>query len=474
MAATVPDMLRRIPKVDLVLEWPEIGTLLAGHPRPEVLLSVRNGLELLRQRVKDGAVALFPERDGIVAMIRDELARRSSSSLRTVVNGTGVVVHTNLGRSPLAEEARSAVSSIATGYSNLEFNLASGERGTRYSHVEGLIRELTGAEAALVVNNNAAAVILALSALAQGREVIVSRGELVEIGGSFRIPDVMRQSGARLVEVGTTNRTHLRDFKGAFTDSTALLLKVHTSNYAVVGFTAEVTVAELSRIARENGLPVMLDAGSGCLIDLSPYGITGEPTIRQYLEAGADLVTFSGDKLLGGPQAGIIAGKREHVELMKLHPLLRAVRIDKLTLAALEATLRLYRDERRAILSIPTLRMLTSTPESLERRANLLIRRFRRSLPPVVTLLKHRGESSAGGGSFPLLQLPTTLIEVRIAGASPQEIETVLRTGGVPVIGRIHRERFLLDMRTILEEDMAPLQEALTVAAKALSRGTDD
>lgn len=474
MTAALTEMLRRIPKVDLVLEWPEIGAMLAGHPRPEVLLSVRNALDILRQQVKEGALPLFPGRDGIAAMIRDELARRSSRSLRTVINGTGVVVHTNLGRSPLAEEARSAVSGISTGYSNLEFDLASGERGTRYSHVEGLICELTGSEAALVVNNNAAAVILALSALAQGREVIVSRGELVEIGGSFRIPDVMRQSGAHLVEVGTTNRTHPRDFKNAVTDSTALLLKVHTSNYAVIGFTAEVPVAGMSKIARESGIPVMLDAGSGCLIDLSPYGIAGEPTIRQYLEAGADLVTFSGDKLLGGPQAGIIAGKREYLEPMKRHPLLRAVRIDKLTLAALEATLRLYRDERCAVLSIPTLRMLTSTPESLERRADLLLRRFRRSLPPTVRLLKHRGESSAGGGSFPLLQLPTTLIEVRIAGASPQEIEVALRTGVSPVIGRIHRERFLLDMRTILEEDIVALHEALAGAADALAMETHD
>ena len=309
------------------------------------------------------------------------LPSRSRPSLQAVVNGTGVVVHTNLGRSPLADEAEEAIHTVSAGYSNLEFDLETGERGTRYAHVEGLICELTGAEAALVVNNNAAAVILALSSLAQGREVIVSRGELVEIGGSFRIPDVMRQSGARLVEVGTTNRTHLRDFLAAITDATALLLKIHTSNFAIVGFTADASVAEMSALGRETGMPVMLDAGSGCLIDLSPYGISGEPTIRQYLDAGADVVTFSGDKLLGGPQAGLIAGRRRFIEPMKRHPLLRALRMDKLNLASLEATLRLYRDERQALAAIPTLRMLTMTAEELARRADMIARRLRRTLP---------------------------------------------------------------------------------------------
>jgi len=469
MAATPQELLRLIPKVDRVLEWPEIAPLLAGHPRQELLTAVRNILGRLRQEVRGGAAATLPGRDGIVAMVTSELGRRSSSSLRPVINGTGVVVHTNLGRSPLAEEALEAIRTVSAGYSNLEFDLESGERGTRYSHVEGLICELTGAEAALVVNNNAAALILALSALAQGREVIVSRGELVEIGGSFRIPDVMRQSGAHLVEVGTTNRTHPHDFVSAITASTALLLKVHTSNFAIVGFTAEVTVAQLSAVGRESGIPVMLDAGSGCLVDLSPYGINGEPAIRKYLDAGADLVSFSGDKLLGGPQAGIIAGRREYIEPMKQHPLLRAMRIDKLTLAALEATLRLYRDERRALASIPTLRMLVATPAELSRRADLLIRRLRRALPGTVTLMKHPGESSAGGGSFPLLQLPTSLIEVRIAGASPQQVEAAMRMGSAPVVGRIQRDRFLLDMRTILDYDLEAVVETLVGVAKVLT-----
>ena len=470
MAGTVRNMMKEIPKVDRILGWPDISELLSHHPRPEVLIAVRTVLERLRVHVRNNGDAASLEPGRISDQISAELASRSRPSLQAVVNGTGVVVHTNLGRSPLADEAEKAVHVVSAGYSNLEFDLETGERGTRYAHVEGLICELTGAEAALVVNNNAAAVILALSSLAQGREVIVSRGELVEIGGSFRVPDVMRQSGAKLVEVGTTNRTHIRDFQAAITDATALLLKVHTSNFAIVGFTAEASVAEMSLLAQENGIPAMLDAGSGCLIDLSPYGISGEPTIRQYLDAGADVVTFSGDKLLGGPQAGLIAGKRQFVEPMKRHPLLRALRMDKLSLASLEATLRLYRDERLALAAIPTLRMLTMTAGQLTRRADVIARRLRRTIPDTVTLVIHPGESSAGGGSFPLLQLPTTLIEVRIAGYSPPQIEAALRRATLPVIGRIHRDRFLLDARTILDHDLPALAQSMAEACAALAK----
>lgn len=463
-------MMKEIPKVDRVLSWPEISSLLVKHPRPEVLVAVRTVLDQLREQVRLNGDVTSLEPGRISARVSFELTSRSRSSLQAVINGTGVVVHTNLGRSPLADGAEEAIHTVSAGYSNLEFDLGTGERGTRYAHVEGLICELTGAEAALVVNNNAAAVMLALSSLAQGREVVVSRGELVEIGGSFRIPDVMRQSGAKLVEVGTTNRTHVRDFQAAITDGTALLLKVHTSNFAIVGFTAEVSVADMSSVGQENGIPVMLDAGSGCLADLSPYGICGEPTIRQCLGAGADVVTFSGDKLLGGPQAGLIAGRRCYIEAMKRHPLLRALRMDKLSLAALEATLRLYRDERQALASIPTLRMLTMTPQQLARRADMIARRLRRSLPAGVTLVKHPGESSAGGGSFPLLQLPTTLIEIVVDGHSPQQIEAALRRAATPVIGRIHRDRFLLDVRTVMDRDLAALAQSLSEACASLAK----
>lgn len=466
---TRQDILKSIPKVDRTLEWPEVRLLLERHPRTEVLLAVRTVLDRLRDSVKNGALTVLPESSSVAGMVVSSLESRTSPSLRHVINGSGVVVHTNLGRSPLADTAEKAIHTVSAGYSNLEFDLASGERGSRYSHVEGLLCELTGSESALVVNNNAAAVILALSSLAQGREVIVSRGELVEIGGSFRIPDVMSQSGARLVEVGCTNRTHLRDYRAAVTESTSLLLKVHTSNFAIVGFTAETTLSELSTLGHETGIPVMLDAGSGCLIDLAPYGIKGESTITQYLESGADIVTFSGDKLLGGPQAGIIVGKRQLIEPMKKHPLLRALRMDKLNLASLEATLRLYRDERQALSEIPTLRMLTMSPKELSGRADRIIRYLRRQLPNTVSLLRHPGESSAGGGSFPLLQLPTTLIEIIISGTTPCRIEAVLRRTSTPVVGRVHRDRFLLDARTILDKDFTPLLASLQEAVIMLA-----
>jgi len=458
--------------VDRVLDWPEISALLARHPRPEVLVAVRAVLDQVRDQVRSAGDAALLDPGRICDRISRELASRYRPSLQAVINGSGVVVHTNLGRSPLADEAEDAIRTVSAGYSNLEFDLATGERGSRYVHVEELICELTGAEAALVVNNNAAAVILALSSLAQGREVIVSRGELVEIGGSFRIPDVMRQSGASLVEVGTTNRTHAHDFRSAITDATALLLKVHTSNFAVVGFTADVSVSGMCLVGQDAGVPVMLDAGSGCLIDLSPYGISGEPTIRQYLEAGAAVVTFSGDKLLGGPQAGLIAGKREFIEPMKRHPLLRALRMDKLSLAALEATLRLYRDERRALASIPTLRMLTMSAVELTRRAGTIVKKLRRTLPVGATLMTHPGESSAGGGSFPLLQLPTTLVELRIAGYTPGQVESALRRATTPVIGRIHRDRFLLDARTVLDRDLPALSTSIAEACACLAKDT--
>lgn len=469
MTNSQQDILSQIPKVDRLLEWHDALPLLERFPRPEVLLVVRLVLERLRESVRNGALTALPENSDILAMISAELCGRNAPSLRRLINGSGVVVHTNLGRSPLADAALQAIQTVSAGYSNLEFDLDTGERGSRYSHVEGLLCELTGSEAALVVNNNAAAVILALSSLAQGRDVIVSRGELVEIGGSFRIPDVMSQSGARLVEVGCTNRTHIRDYLTAITDSTALLLKVHTSNFAIVGFTAEAPLTEMAALGNKVGIPVMLDAGSGCLIDLSPYGISGEPTVRQQLESGADIVTFSGDKLLGGPQAGILVGKRAVIEPMKRHPLLRALRMDKLNLAALEATLRLYRDERRALAEIPTLRMLTMTPQELSSRAERLVRYLRRRLPESVVLIRHPGESSAGGGSFPLLQLPTTLIEIKIAGTTPSRIEATLRSCATPVIGRIHRERYLIDVRTIGDADFSALLVSLQETAILLA-----
>ncbi|AJE02019.1 L-seryl-tRNA(Sec) selenium transferase [Geobacter pickeringii] len=460
-------LLKHIPKVDKILEWPGLRELLARHPRPSVLAVVRDVLDTLRvaARAETLGEAELAEA-AVTARIERELARLAAPSLRRVVNGTGVVIHTNLGRSPLAVGVRPHLDEIAFGYSNLEFDLDRGERGSRYSHVEKLLCELTGAEAALVVNNNAAAVLLALSALAAGKEVIVSRGELVEIGGSFRIPDVMRQGGAILREVGTTNRTHPRDYRQAVTPETGLLLKVHSSNFAVVGFTAEVPPAELAAIGRESGVPVMADAGSGSLLDLSRFGICGEPTVQEFVAAGIDVITFSGDKLLGGPQAGIIVGRAHFIAPLTKHPLLRALRIDKLTLAALEATLRLYRDERQARAEIPTLRMLTASPDELAARGRAILRRLRRTLPDMLRFALVDGNSQVGGGAYPLLELPTTLVAVDADGRSPQELEERLRRAPVPVIGRIHRGRFLLDCRTLLDDDLPLLVNALRGVAE--------
>jgi L-seryl-tRNA(Ser) seleniumtransferase len=458
--------LRMIPKVDKVLEWQPVRELLAGHPRALLLKAVRTVLDRLRADALARPLehAAFSEA-AICRQIALELAGLSRPNLKRVINGSGIVIHTNLGRSILPEAARGALDGIAFCYSNLEFDLEAGVRGSRYSHVEALICELTGAEAAIVVNNNAAAVLLCLSALASGREAVVSRGELVEIGGSFRIPDVMRLSGVTLREVGTTNRTHAADYSSAVSAETALFLKVHCSNFAVVGFTAEVSAPELVALGESCGVPVLADMGSGNLVDLSNLLPCAEPTVQEFVRAGVDVITFSADKLLGGPQAGLIVGKKSFIEPMKKHPLLRALRIDKLTLAALEATLALYRDERVAFQEVPTLRMLTTPLPELSSRARRMVRRLRRGAPERVSLALCPGFSQAGGGTLPLLNLPTLLIEVGVAGLSPNEIEAQLRAAEVPVIGRISKGAFLLDPRTLLDEDLGDLGRALACLA---------
>ena len=455
-------MFRNIPKVDKILEWPGIKAACSQYPRPLVMDAIRSVLDKLRREIKQGEVP--PEsldENTVTERIRVELSTSTAPSLKRVVNGTGVVIHTNLGRSLLSETVREKLLDTAFGYSNLEFDLDSGERGSRYSHVEPLLCRLTGAEAALVVNNNAAAVLLALSALAREKEVIVSRGELVEIGGSFRIPDIMRQSGAVLKEVGTTNRTHPSDYRQAVGPETGLFLKVHTSNFAIVGFTAELSAAELAEIGREFGIPVMADVGSGNLFDFSAAGIPGEPMVQEYVRAGIDVITFSGDKLLGGPQAGIIVGKKACLEPLRKHPLLRALRIDKLTLAALEETLRLYLDERQALQHIPTLRMLTLSAESLSARGRNVVRLMRRALPATVGISLVDGFSQVGGGALPLLELPTKLLSITCEGISAGNLEKRLRSSTIPVLGRVRNEAFLLDLRTILEPDIAVIIAAL-------------
>ncbi len=461
-------LLRDLPGIDRLLEMAAADTALADTPRETLTRCARQVIEGLRKSILAGqtpavdraALALQAVLEDLRRTVADRLAPR----LVRCINATGVVVHTNLGRSLLAPQALENAVRIGGHYSNLEFDLARGRRGSRYSAVEDLICEISGAEAAMVVNNNAGAVLLCLETVARGREVIVSRGELVEIGGAFRIPDVMTKSGAVLREVGTTNRTHLRDYRGAVSENTALLLKVHASNYAVVGFTAEVSLEEMVALGRETGLPVMQDLGSGTFIDFSRYGLAAEPTVQASVRAGVDLVTFSGDKLLGGPQAGIIVGSRDLVDRIKRNPLTRALRIDKLTLASLESTLALYRDPRTAVERIPTLRMLTRSREDIDLAARALAEQLQALDSPRLQVELLDRPSRAGGGSLPLLDLPSRCVALRIADLSAGRIEKRLRGGQPPVIGRIEDDRFLMDLRTVQDDEL----DLITAAVRRL------
>jgi L-seryl-tRNA(Ser) seleniumtransferase len=460
-----------LPSVSAILGSPEVRRLLAGHPREVVVGAVRSRIERARQEgPREGeapqAMRARVARE-VAAALPAEIARAGALSLRRVINATGVVVHTNLGRSPLPEEAIGAIAETARGYSNLEYDLAAGERSSRSVHAESRLLALTGAECAHVVNNNAAALMLCLAGLARGREVIVSRGELVEIGGSFRIPDVMAESGARMVEVGTTNRTRLSDYEGAITADTALLLKVHRSNFTIEGFTGEVSAAELSGLGRARGIPVLEDLGSGALYPFAAAGIPGTPTVREALAAGVDIVTVSGDKLLGGPQAGIIAGRSALVAPLKKHPLSRALRVDKLCLAALSATLALYADERLAAARIPAVRMLTEDPSVVRARAHRLVRRFadlgrRASAGSAgVRLRVVPGLSAPGGGAMPGVSIPTACVAVDCPGSKPAAIDARLRAGDPPVACRIAEGNLLLDLRTVADDELPALAAAL-------------
>lgn len=442
--------LRRLPGVDRVLE--ALGD--RDLPRAALLWAARATLQEARLRLLRGE-DWEPDPQQLVREAERRARRLSRPSLRRVVNATGTVLHTNLGRAPLAPQARRALQE-ASGYCNLEMDLERAERGSRQEHVEELLRLLTGAEAALVVNNNAAAVLLCLHTLAQGREVVVSRGELVEIGGSFRMPEVMACGGAVLREVGTTNRTYLEDYRRAIGPQTALLLKVHTSNYRLQGFVHQVPLGELVELGRQVGVPVMEDLGSGALLDLSPWGLE-EPTVQGALRAGVDLVTFSGDKLLGGPQAGIILGRRELLERVRRNPLHRALRVGKLTLAALEATLRLYLEEEPHRL-VPVLRAILTPPEEVRRRAERLAEMLRGS----GLELEVRPERSAvGGGSLPGQELPSWAVCLRHPGLSAQELARRLRAAEPPVLGRVRDERLVLDLRGVEDAELSLIAGAL-------------
>ena len=456
-------LFRKIPGVDLLLMSPRLEEVSESYPRGLILNAINQVLDEFRTKIQKGEVSEESQLDveSISMRVEERLKVISQPSLRQVINATGVIVHTNLGRSILAESALRKFRPVAGGYSNLEYNLDNGERGSRYVHVEDILKELTSAEAVMVVNNNAAAVFISLETLAKGREVVVSRGELVEIGGSFRIPDVMRKSGAKMVEVGTTNKTHLKDYEEVIGPETALLLKVHRSNFQIVGFTEEVPLPELVNLGGRYGISVMEDLGSGCLVDFSKFGLVKEPTVQEVLAKGADLVTFSGDKLLGGPQAGIILGREGVVEAIKRNPLNRAMRIDKLTLLALEETLRLYRDERAAIREIPTLRMICQPYRSLARKAERLLKLIGRLKTRNFSLELVDSNSRVGGGALPLLELPTRLVCLIPGELSSRFIETWLRTYDPPVIGRLEKERVLLDVRTLQERELKTVAQAI-------------
>ena len=450
-------LLRTLPSTDEVLAAPPLARTLREVARPLVVDAARDAIAEARARLLAGELA-----DAGVDVIALDAAARATlaarPSLRRVVNATGIIVHTNLGRSVLADAAARAVAEVATGYTTLEYDPQTGGRGSRHAHVESLLCRLTGAEAAIAVNNNAAAVMLALAALARGRDAIVSRGQLVEIGGSFRVPDIMAESGASMVEVGTTNKTHLADYERALSDRTGLLLKVHASNFRVVGFTEDVGLGDLVALGAEHDVPVMEDQGSGVLFDLRPFGLPYEPTIAASVAAGADVVTCSGDKLLGGPQAGIIVGRADALLRLRTHPLARAVRLDKLQLAALEATLRLSLEESRALAEIPTLRMLTTPVAEVRARAEALAERIRAAAPGAAEVTVADEIARAGGGSLPLAEIPTAVVAVAPSAMSAGELEARLRCGGEPaIVARVREDRVLIDPRTLLgaaEEDV--------------------
>ena len=459
--SNINNILRELPSVDFLsgTEW--FLQLEKVYSRSILIKGTRNALDKIRQDALLGKITKAPSEAELRESLEFETEKIFSGNLKKVINGTGVVLHTNLGRAPLCQEALNRIRRIAEGYSNLEFNLEAGNRGSRHSIVEALVCELTGAEGAMVVNNNAAAITLALSELTKGKEVVVSRGQLVEIGGSFRVPDVMAESGAIMKEVGTTNKTKLGDFKMALTENTGAFVKIHTSNFKICGFTEEVDSKEMVDLAHESGIFAIEDLGSGCLLNMAEYGLPYEPTVQEALSAGMDIVTFSGDKLLGGPQAGIIAGKRELVERIKKHPLARAFRMDKLTLAALEGTLLQYLDTENALKKIPTLRMLTKTYEELLADGKKLIKQIRKITGDRLNMTLEDDFSEVGGGSMPLHRMKTVVLALKIDGKSPDGIATELRTGSVGVVGRISKDRFLLDVRTILEEEFELLAKML-------------
>jgi len=453
------ELLRKLPKMDELLKEEIVIDSLKAVMRPIVIEALREALDEFRNRILNDNIIEFRAND-ILEHFSQLVEQKNSPNLKKVINGTGVILHTNLGRALLSEESVKYIVNCANSYSNLEYDLKNGERGSRYSHVEELLKKITGAEAAMVVNNNAAAVMLVLNTLCSNKEAIVSRGQLVEIGGSFRVPEVMKFSNATLVEVGTTNRTHLYDYENSVNENTGILLKVHTSNFKIMGFTEEVPIEDLVNLGKEKSIPVVEDIGSGVLVDFSKYGFSYEPTVQESIKKGIGVVTFSGDKMLGGPQAGIIVGKKIYIDKIKSNQLTRALRIDKLTLAALEGTLKYYLDEAKAVKDIPTLNMILSSKEVHKKRAQRLKNRILKAVKGIDISLDS-DYSMVGGGSMPTEKIPTYILKIKSKSYTAKHIETFLRNSRNPIIVRIFEDNVIIDLRTIFDKDFDIIIEAL-------------
>ena len=455
-------LYRSIPKVDVLLENQDIVTLIENHHRDVVVDVIREEIDKLRNFIKENDdINLIEEKiNNLIENIKISTEKVYSYNIKKVINGTGTILHTNLGRAIISKKHADYLSEVVTSYSNLEYNLEEGKRGERYSHFEKLICKITGAEAAMAVNNNAAAVMLVLSSMAAEREVIVSRGELVEVGGKFRIPDVMKSSNAHLVEIGTTNKTHLEDYEDAISENTGAFLKVHTSNFKILGFTESVSIEELCKLGREKDIPVIEDIGSGVLIDLSKYGLEYEPTVQDSIKAGVAVVSFSGDKLLGGPQAGIIVGKKKYIDKMKKNPLTRAFRIDKFTATILEMIFHEYLNEEDAIKNIPVLSLITKDLKEIEKNTNDLFNKIEK-LKDVADINVEDTLSQIGGGSLPAERIKSKSVTIMPKNISTQSLEAKLRAGKNPVVGRISEEKLILDMRTVLEDEIDILAQKL-------------
>ena len=456
-------LLSQIPAINKILLLDEVKSLIQEYSEVAVKSAIKNYIDEIKQEILNEELHEVPSLENIVEVVTQIVKSEDKNSLRRVINATGTILHTNLGRSLLSQKIKENIESVAFNYSNLEFDIDNKKRGSRYVHLIDIIKKLTGAEDVLVVNNNAAAVLLTLNTLVKDKEIVVSRGELVEIGGAFRIPEIIKLSGGTPVEVGTTNKTHLKDYENAITDNTGALLKVHTSNYKIVGFTKEVSNEEISYLARENELVSINDLGSGQFVDFSRFGLPYEPTVKEVLDSGVDIVTFSGDKLLGGPQAGIIVGKKEYIEQMKKNQLTRALRVDKMTLAALEATLKLYLDEKEALEHIPTLHMISLSKERLLGKADVFKTRLS-DLDFKITIAEDKAE--VGGGSYPASYLDSVVVKLEHPRLSATDIERRLLEVEIPIITRIKDNELIFDMRTLRTREFDLVKQALIEVAK--------